>query len=96
MTGGTPPFAPVPATAKPDAAPKALPAPAAPVWVIGDDARCESCIQRAYARIYMTPESYFELCRHHYLRHKDAILAVAWDVIDETARLENQKVDVSA
>lgn len=97
MTGGTPPYAPVPATASANVPPKALPAPPEPVYVIPADAQCESCIQRAYARIYMSPESYFELCCHHYRKHKDAILAVAWDVIDETGRVwDNPKVDVSA
>lgn len=77
------------------APPKAIAAPPEPQWVMNGQ-QCESCVQRAWARIYMTPDSYFELCRHHYRKHKDAILAVAWDVVDETFRIEDQKVDVSA
>jgi hypothetical protein len=54
-----------------------------PVKAIGPEDRCDSCNAKAY---YMVRFEFGDLffCRHHFVKHEEALLEKAFDIYDES------------
>lgn len=62
--------------------------------VINASDRCDRCGSQAFYWINgVTGDLYF--CRHHFLKHEEAIRSYAFEIIDETHKL-NEKSESSA
>lgn len=57
--------------------------------------RCDACRAQAYVQVFLQSGSLL-FCGHHYNKHKDAVAPLALEVVDETFRIGDAKLDVSA
>lgn len=63
--------------------------------VINVSDRCDRCGGQAFFWVNGVSGDLF-FCRHHFLKHEDAIRAYAFEVIDETYKLNDKPSQSSA
>lgn len=62
-----------------------------PEWVMDARDRCDACGSQAYYLVKLLEgELYF--CRHHFLKHEETLTKISYEIIDESIKLEPQKV----
>ena len=66
-----------------------------PEWVMDSRDRCDACGSQAYYLVKLL-EGNLMFCRHHFLKNEDKLTKVAYEVIDESIKLEPQKVEAHA
>ncbi len=66
-----------------------------PEWVMDARDRCDSCGSQAYYLVKMI-EGELMFCRHHFLKNEDKLTKVSYEIIDESIKLEPQKVESHA
>jgi hypothetical protein len=66
-----------------------------PEGVMNANDRCDACQAQAYYLVKMLEgELYF--CRHHFLKHEETLNKISYEIIDESIKLEPQKVEAHA
>ena len=63
-----------------------------PEWVMDANDRCDACQAQAYYLVKMI-EGQLMFCRHHFLKNEDKLTKVSYEIIDESVKLEPQKVE---
>ena len=66
-----------------------------PEWVMDARDRCDSCGSQAYYLVKMI-EGELMFCRHHFLKHEEILNKISYEIIDESIKLEPQKVEAHA
>ena len=66
-----------------------------PEWVMDARDRCDACQAQAYYLVKMI-EGQLCFCRHHFLKNEDKLTKVSYEIIDESIKLEPQKVEAHA
>ena len=62
-----------------------------PEWVMDSRDRCDRCSAQAYYLVKLL-EGHLMFCRHHFLANEEKLTKIAFEIIDESIKLEPQKV----
>ena len=66
-----------------------------PEWVMDSRDRCDRCSAQAYYLVKLL-EGELMFCRHHFLKHEETLSKISYEIIDESIKLEPQKVEAHA
>lgn len=56
--------------------------------------RCDRCGAQAFVRVYLDQASTLQFCAHHFREHEDKLRAIAIDIQDESAGINERRDDI--